>query len=1525
MGRSGGRWKGKIAGDVTCGACYVDDFSAAALSTDLLIHYGHSCLVPIDSTTIPCLYVFVNIKIDVFHLVDTVKLNIKSCTQNLVLAGIIQIAYAIRAAKPELEKSMLRVLVSQSKPLSAGEVLRCTAPKVSLMHSCSENPENSVLVFVAVEEYHHVGMKKSRKGAILRAREEARNWGVILETLGRQGNSKILERLEKNMKEKWFLYTIFSMSEISRARIALFEDFVDAWIQIACLRLSIDWGDAFGKPVLSPVRDRDRVGGDTCCGEDENGNKKSDFGGEYPMDYSQDGGEWNSSYVKKSSRSGVYVHGDEGSEDLGEREGVHEEALGELKGNALGAGGKNAPNAFVDLKVVVVKENGDGGVEGRVVEEGIGDLVLQKPLRRWLWLSLLHLHRPINLLPCLKFTGDVTYGACYVNDFSAAALSTDLLIHYGHSCLVPIDSTTISCLYVFVDIKIDVSHLVDTVKLNLESCAQNLVLAGIIQFAYAIRAAKPELEKSMLRVLVPQSKNFSAGEVPRCTAPKVSLMDSFSENPENSVLVFVADGRFHLEAIMIANLGIKAFRQGKPKILERLVKNMKEKWFLYTIFLMSDISPVRIALFEDSVDAWIQIACPHECSCGEDENGNEKSDFGSEYPMDYSQDGGEWNSSYVNKSSHPGVYVHGGEGSEDVGEREGVHEEALGELKGNVLGVDGENAPNAFVDLKVVVVKENGDCGVEGRVVEEGIGDLVLQKPLRHWLWLSLLHLHRPINLLPSQILCKPFFFLSVSKTHSTTFYFPYLRRSGGRWKGKTAGDVTYGACYVDDFFAALSTDLIIHYGHNCFVPIDSTTTPCLYVFVDIKINVFHLVDTVKLNLESCVQNLVLACIIQFAYAIRAAKPELEKSMLRVLVPQSKPLSAGKVLRCTAPKVSLMDLFSENTILVFVADGRFHLEAIMIANLGIKAFRYDPYIGMLFLKEYYHVGMKESRKALHGLHCLRTPWMLGFRLLVLSYRLIGVMLLENHCSIPFEAEIALGVIPGWWKKKKNVLVAKVQEGCEDGGVSCQKSDDSSSECSCGEDENGNEKSDFGCEYPMDYSQDGGEWNSSYVNKSSRLGVYGHCGEGSEDVGEREEVHEEALGELKGNALGAGIKNAPNAFVDLEVVVVRENGDGSVEGRVIEDGIGNSVLHKLLRRWLWLSLLHLHRPINLLPSLIFCKPIFFLSLSETHSATFYLPHLKGTHVQPAQRCEKQNTSTEGGLENEFGVGWGEAEGGGRERQPLTSPTTLVMSATSPPLHSLPISSSITATAALSLSIPPPSPVSTSLSTTKSTVAKLKLEKSGFRVLVPQSKPLSAGEVLACVAPKVLLIDSFSENLENSILVFVPDGRFHLEAIMIANLGIKAFRYDPYIEKKFLEEYDHVGIKESRKGAILRAGEEARNWGVVLGTLGRQGKPKILEILEKNMKEKGFLYTVFLMSEISPARIALFEDTVDAWIQISCPRLSIDWGDVFGKPVLNPFKVEIALGVIPGWWEKKNCVGGKAARSLSRLQCKLPEER
>ncbi|XP_078445689.1 diphthamide synthesis DPH2 family protein [Wolffia australiana] len=208
---------------------------------------------------------------------------------------------------------------------------------------------------------------------------------------------------------------------------------------------------------------------------------------------------------------------------------------------------------------------------------------------------------------------------------------------------------------------------------------------------------------------------------------------------------------------------------------------------------------------------------------------------------------------------------------------------------------------------------------------------------------------------------------------------------------------------------------------------------------------------------------------------------------------------------------------------------------------------------------------------------------------------------------------------------------------------------------------------------------------------------------------------------------------------------------------------------------------------------------------------------------------------------------------------------------------------------------------------------------FDVVVPQAKPLSAGEVLGCTAPKVKVDGGDGE----AVLVFVADGRFHLEAIMIANPKLKAFRYDPYLGVLFREEYDHGGMKAARRRAVEVA-RAARRWGVVLGTLGRQGSCKVLERVVGKMEEKGMEYTVVLVSELSPARLALFGESVDAWVQIACPRLSIDWGEAFNKPLLTTFELEIALGCVPGWWEKEKRCGPCVTCGSGSGTCAKDEE-
>ncbi|XP_069040251.1 2-(3-amino-3-carboxypropyl)histidine synthase subunit 1 isoform X2 [Lepisosteus oculatus] len=259
-----------VMGDVTYGACCVDDFTARALGADFMVHYGHSCLVPIDSTAgIKMLYVFVDIQIDTPHFLDTVRFNFPRGS-SLALVSTIQFVAALQSASSELRPDY-DVVVPQCRPLSPGEILGCTSPRLerpvsailylgdgrfhleSIMIANPDTPAYKYDPYSKVfsrEHYDHDAMRAVRRQAIEAARR-ARRWGLILGTLGRQGNPKILEHLESRLQALGLPFVRVLLSEIFPSKLDLLAD-IDAWVQIACPRLSIDWGSAFSRPLLSP-------------------------------------------------------------------------------------------------------------------------------------------------------------------------------------------------------------------------------------------------------------------------------------------------------------------------------------------------------------------------------------------------------------------------------------------------------------------------------------------------------------------------------------------------------------------------------------------------------------------------------------------------------------------------------------------------------------------------------------------------------------------------------------------------------------------------------------------------------------------------------------------------------------------------------------------------------------------------------------------------------------------------------------------------------------------------------------------------------------------------------------------------------------------------------------------------------------------------------------------------------------------------------------------------------------------------
>ncbi len=285
-----------IMGDVTYGACCIDDYTARALGCDILVHYAHSCLIPVDVTKIKTLYVFVNISIDTTHLLATLEGNFQA-GKTIAMVGTIQFNATLHIVKPLLERAGFKILVPQILPLSKGEILGCTSPKLStdaadlilylgdgrfhLESAMIHNPSIPAYRYdpysrkLTRETYDYGEMHELRRDAIGSARK-AKKWGLILGSLGRQGNPHTMAMIEDLLDELGIPYIKLLLSEIFPGKLALMNN-IECWVQVACPRLSIDWGYAFPRPLLTPYEALVALG--RCEGWD------TANGGVYPMDY----------------------------------------------------------------------------------------------------------------------------------------------------------------------------------------------------------------------------------------------------------------------------------------------------------------------------------------------------------------------------------------------------------------------------------------------------------------------------------------------------------------------------------------------------------------------------------------------------------------------------------------------------------------------------------------------------------------------------------------------------------------------------------------------------------------------------------------------------------------------------------------------------------------------------------------------------------------------------------------------------------------------------------------------------------------------------------------------------------------------------------------------------------------------------------------------------------------------------------------------------------------------------------------
>jgi 2-(3-amino-3-carboxypropyl)histidine synthase len=186
------------------------------------------------------------------------------------------------------------------------------------------------------------------------------------------------------------------------------------------------------------------------------------------------------------------------------------------------------------------------------------------------------------------------------------------------------------------------------------------------------------------------------------------------------------------------------------------------------------------------------------------------------------------------------------------------------------------------------------------------------------------------------------------------------------------------------------------------------------------------------------------------------------------------------------------------------------------------------------------------------------------------------------------------------------------------------------------------------------------------------------------------------------------------------------------------------------------------------------------------------------------------------------------------------------------------------------------------------AKQILEDSGKTVLIgrPSGWLKYPGQVLGCDYASVMAVADEAE-----AIVVISGGDFHALGIPLATRK-RTIVVDPF-QQKARDLTELVAKILRQRYATITKFREAKRIGVVAGLKSAQMNLALARRLRQLLEDSGKETILLSASEIVPENLESFVD-LEAFVEIGCPRISIDDRQRYRKPILNPEEVMIALG-------------------------------
>ncbi|MEM2759634.1 MAG: diphthamide biosynthesis enzyme Dph2 [Nitrososphaerales archaeon] len=170
----------------------------------------------------------------------------------------------------------------------------------------------------------------------------------------------------------------------------------------------------------------------------------------------------------------------------------------------------------------------------------------------------------------------------------------------------------------------------------------------------------------------------------------------------------------------------------------------------------------------------------------------------------------------------------------------------------------------------------------------------------------------------------------------------------------------------------------------------------------------------------------------------------------------------------------------------------------------------------------------------------------------------------------------------------------------------------------------------------------------------------------------------------------------------------------------------------------------------------------------------------------------------------------------------------------------------------------------------------LENHGFNVIIGKGKgQLNDGQVFGCE-----FYPAFEAKDMTDAYVFLGQSSFHAAGVALSS-GKPTYILDPYFNEIRDVTTFALGLRKKSILSIYKA-LDARVIGLVVGL--KEGQLMLNRVLElkKEFERHGKKVQLIALTEVTDDRLLVFNN-IDAFIQVACPRISID--NAFTKPVLS----------------------------------------